>query len=509
LILSALPTLAADDSRLDPAALAKRIDEQVTAQLTARQVTAAPQADDATFFRRIHLALGGRIPRPEEVKAFLADPSPDKRGKAIDRLLDSPAFASHFARSCAGWLLQGTAADVPGIGAEQFESWLTARTKAGMPLDRLATELLTFSFADQQLSSAAPAADNAAGPLAFYLSHEAKPENLAAVTSRVFLGVRLECAQCHDHPFAKWKRDQFWGLAAFFAGLERTGGVLREVPGRRELPVPNSDRAAPATFLDGREPEWQYKKSPRGTLAAWLTEPGNPFFARAMANRLWWFVFGIGLVEAVDDFHDQNPPSHPELLDNLARGLVQSRFDAKFLLRAICRSEAFGRSSAPADREQSDQRLFAQFPTQALTPGQLFDSLEVVFGAPLEPKSDKMPAPAANPLRRRFLETFATSGPAVSASTSIPQVLALMNGDLVNQVAYQSKVVDASWPRAGQSVHRAVDVLYVTALSRLPHEGEVKRAHRFLKAGVADETRQRYGDLLWALLNSLEFRTNH
>ena len=346
-------------------------------------------------------------------------------------------------------------------------------------------------------------------PLAFYIAHDAKPESLAATTSRVFLGVRLECAQCHNHPFARWKQDQFWGLAAFFAGVERpSSGGLREAPGRRELPVPNSDRAAPATFLDDREPEWQYKKSPRVTLAAWLAAPENPFFARAMANRLWWFLFGVGLVEAVDDFHDQNPPSHPELLDDLARSFVHSGFDMKFLLRAICRSETFGRGSTVADPRRLDVRLFAHFPMQALSPGQLWDSLDILVGSPAEkPAKDK--APPENPLRRQFLEAFASSGPPTAAPTSILQALTLMNGDLVGDATTRGKTLAAALAASGRTPAEKVEALYLAALGRLPQSRELQRALRHLETGGDNEIAARYADVLWALLNSLEFRTNH
>src|SRR5262249_37949471 len=137
--------------------------------------------------------------------------------------------------------------------------------------------------------------DATANPLAFYTAKQGKPENLAAAASRLFLGIQIECAQCHDHPFGRWSRDQFWGMAAFFAGVEQQGAALREVLVRRDLSIPGADRTVPATFLDDKEPEWQFKKSPRVTLAAWITARDNPYFARATVNRLWGFVFGVGL----------------------------------------------------------------------------------------------------------------------------------------------------------------------------------------------------------------------
>jgi hypothetical protein len=502
--MSALPALGSD--RPDAAVLASAIDRRIGERLELLQITPAPLADDATFFRRINLALAGRIPEADQVRAFLADGSPDKRAKAIDRLLESPEFISYFTKSWRAWLLDDTNVNGDVVnGTADFEGWLAARLRAGTPFDMIVTELLTFPLDNRQMLAKSPD-EIPANPLAFYITHEAKPENLAAATARVFLGVRLECAQCHNHPFARWKQDQFWGLAAFFAGVERSsGGGLRETLGRRELPIPNAERAAPATFLDDREPEWQYKKSPRVTLAAWLTAPENPFFAKATVNRLWWFLMGIGIVEPVDDFHDQNLASHPELLSDLAGAFIQSGFDTKFLLSAICRSETFGRSSAVADHRRMETRLFAHYPMQSLSPGQLFDSIGVITGKPAgKPSKDKVPQ--ENPVRRQFLEAFAASGQPTATPTTILQALTLLNGDLISQAATNGKVATAVLTVSGQTAEQKVEALYLAALGRLPRPRELERAIRHVNAAL---TRGRYGDVLWALLNSLEFRTNH
>ncbi len=507
-LVVAVPAAFAENPRQDPSALARQIDLRVDEKLKVQQLSRAPRSDDATFFRRINLALAGRIPDIAEVRAFMADPSPDKRARAIDRLLDSPAFVNYMARSWRGWLLDDAAANVDlANGLPDFEGWLRERIRANTPLDRMVKELVTYPLDERQLASRSPG-ETVASPLAFYTAHEGKPENLAAATSRIFLGVRLECAQCHDHPFAKWKRDQFWGLAAFYAGVERQNGVLREARGRREMLIPNSDRAAPATFLDDREPEWQYKKSPRATLAAWLTSAENPFFARAMANRLWWFLFGVGIVDAVDDFHDENPPSHPELLDDLARAFAASGFDTKFLLRAICLSGTFGRSSNSADSKNVHTRLFAHFPMQALSADQLFESLAVVTGTPLQ-KPLKQDNPAQDSFRRQFQDTFSTSGQPTVAPTTIIQALTLMNGELVNSAATAGKTLDAVLKRGGQTPVEKVETMYLVVLGRRPQAHELERALHHVQTGGSAVTASRHGDILWALLNSLEFRTNH
>jgi hypothetical protein len=499
--------------RPDPAALAATIDRLVAEKLALSHVPAAPRCDDATFLRRVNLALAGRIPTVSEVRTFLHDADPDKRAKAVDRLLDSAAFANHQTASWRGWLLPEAATnDQVAAAAPAFESWLRTRIRDGVSFDRIATDLLTAPLDGRAPAGRARSADDdpdaGAGPLAFFNAKDGKPENLAAATARVFLGVHLECAQCHDHPFAKWSRDQFWGMAAFFGGVERSGGSLREAPGRRELLIPNSDRAVSATFLDDREPEWRFKQSARATLAAWVTDPENPFFAHAIANRLWYSLFGIGLVDPVDDRHEKNPPSHPELLDALARAFVDSGFDVRLVLRAVCRSETYQRSSAFTDPHQQDDRLFARFPVQGLTPEQLYDSLAVAVGDRGEGPAGYLQNPGSP--RRQFLEMFAQSERRTDSPTTIVQALTLMNGGFVGSATSpdSGRSLAAVVGLPGLSSAERVETLYLMALSRPPRPAELRRALSHVEAGATDQA-SRYGDVLWALLNGVEFRTNH
>lgn len=505
------------NGRPDPAKTAVLIDRRIEEKLGVYKAPTSPRSDDAAFFRRINLTLAGRIPVPAETQLFLADAHPNKRARAIEKLLASPAYANHLTTTWRGWLLPEAAADfqiaatVPG-----FEAWLRSRIQAGTPYNQFVTELLTTPLGGRAATARVAAPDDRDGvtnPLAFYQAKEGKPENLAAATARIFMGVQLECAQCHDHPFAKWSRDQFWGLAAFFAGVELQNGpngVPREVFDRRELPIPNADRTVSATFLDDQEPEWRFKTSPRVTLAKWLTAPENPFFARAAVNRMWAFAFGVGLVDPVDDLSDQNRPSHPELLDELAKAFVDSGFDVKFLLRAILLSETYQRSSVVGDPAQKDVRLYARFPVQALTPEQLFDSLSVVVGTGLEgPGGMYLQNPGS--ARRQFVDSFALSGRKTEHSTTIIQALTLMNGALVGEATTleSSRTLAAIVELPGLTQDQRIESLYLAALSRRPSVDELRRANRHIDAAPAEKTKERYGDLLWALLNSVEFRTNH
>jgi hypothetical protein len=497
----------------DPSALASVIDRQIGDKLKAHEVPPAPRCDDATFFRRINFILAGRVPVPSEVRLFLADTDPQKRAKAIDKLLASASYATHMTTTWRGWLLPEALTDpqiansVPG-----FEAWLRSHIQAEVPFDRFVTELLTVPLNGRGTTQRSPDddPDGLTNPLAFYTAKEGKAANLAAATSRIFMGVQLECAQCHDHPFSRWRRDQFWGLAAFFAGVEQQNGTLREVLDRRELTIPNGDQTVPATFLDDKEPEWQFKKSSRVTLAAWLTAKDNPFFAKAAVNRLWGFVYGVGLVDPIDDFHDQNKPSHPELLDALAKAFVESNYDVKFILRAILLSETFQRSSAKTDSTQKDLRLYARFPVQGLTPEQLFDSFSIVTGTELEgPAGAYLQNPGS--ARRQFMEAFAVSGRKTENPTTIIQALTLMNGNLVGGATTieSSRTLAAIVELPGLTQSERIEAIYLTVLGRLPKAEELRRTTDHINAGGSGEAKKRYADVMWALLNGVEFRTNH
>src|SRR5262245_45633598 len=451
----------------DPAELAKRIGAQIDARLKADEVTPAPQADDAEFLRRASLDLTGRIPAPRDVHDFLADKDPDKRAKLIDELLDTPRYATHFAATWRAALLPEAASDAQArVFQPGFEAWLRLKFRENAPYDKLVRELLTAPISNDLKAPEAvlrdPTKPNA---LAFFAVKDARPENLAAATARVFLGVQIECAQCHDHPFGKWERDQFWQTAAFFAGIERQGdNFFAPVSDtrRREITIPNTKRALPATFLDGTEPKWAEGVLPRTVLADWVTAKNNPFFARATANRVWGHLFGRGIVDPIDDFNEANKPSHPELLDELAKALADADFDLKFLIRAVCRTKAYQRTSARTHASQDDPKLFARMAVKSMTGEQLYDSLALATGY-RDPGGRNSP-------RDRFLTQFALRGRATEPETSVTQALALMNGRFLNTVtsAEGSPTLLAVCETPGMTTTQRITALYLAALSREP-----------------------------------------
>ncbi|MBN9524522.1 DUF1553 domain-containing protein, partial [bacterium] len=276
----------------------------------------------------------------------------------------------------------------------QLEQWLRKQFRDNVPADRTVRALLEVQYTTVSPGGAPMRFVQAAGTdpdrnllVAFYQANEAKAENVAAAVSRLFVGVKLECAQCHDHPFAPYTKDQFWEFAAFFADLNRTPATRpsEEPPRgpqatRNRIAIPNSDRVVVAKFFDGKEPEWNEVMTPRQELAAWLTARENPYFARNLANRMWAYFFGVGIVDPVDEPGDNNAPSHPELLDELGRTFALRAYDNRLLIRAITRTKAYQLSSRVSHPTQADPRRFARMNLKGLTPAQLFDSLVSATG---------------------------------------------------------------------------------------------------------------------------------
>ncbi len=524
-LLAAAPALAAPspaDSGRDAKALAAKIDQIIAERWARDGVKPAPAADDAEFLRRVSLDLIGRIPTVAEVRTFLADTAPDKRAKLVERLLKEPAYVNHFATT---WQKLLVPEDNPAnfqlrILMPPFEAWVRDQFAANVPYNKMVRELLTAQVTGdgQQMFQRMRTGERIEpSPMAFYVAKEAKAEELAATTSRLFMGVKIECAQCHNHPFAKWTRQQFWETAAFFAGLQRDGrnffGNITELTDRREMAIPGTDRVVQATFLDGTEPRWKYKVGPRVTFADWLTAPDNPFFAKAAANRLWAHFFGVGVVDPVDDLGDDKAePSHPGLLEELAKEFAAHDFDMKFLIRAITQTRAYQLTSAQTDPSQEDLRLLARMPVKGMTAEQLFDSVSAATGY-REARNDNNPfVIGANTPRGEFLTKFASQDKRTEATTSILQALALMNGRLVADATNAERSVTLAGVADAPFLDTSgkVEALFLATLSRAPRSQERERFVKYVEeGGPAKDRKKALADVFWALLNSSEFMLNH
>jgi hypothetical protein len=508
-------------------ALADRIDKLIAAEWAKRGITPAEPASDAEFLRRVCLDIGGRIPWNSQVRAFLDNPSPDKRDRKIDDLLANARYSSNFTSVWRTLLLPQNNNQFGQNFAVQLDPWLRQKMTDNTRYDQLVREILTVQLGGNDnmgLDRQEPRAVNynAPSPRVYYQANESKPENLAASTSRLFLGVRLECAQCHDHPFAKWTRDDFWQYAAFFSGIspqQRDGGfysVTLDQSELREIKIPGKDRYVKARFLDRTEPKWQDGVSTRTILANWMTSRENPYFARAAVNRVWAHFFGIGIIDPVDEPNADNPPSHPELLDELARSFIDSGFDLKFLMGAIARSKTYQLSSAISDQSEMDARMFARMSLKGLTAEQFFDSLALATGYGEKPQdTQRFGDLGTGSPRAEFLSKFTNfADKRTEFQTSILQALALMNGKLITDMTSadvsRSQVLSAIESGPFMTTEKKIEALYLTTLSRKPTEKELAKMTKYVdEGGPTKDSRKALGDVFWALLNSSEFILNH
>lgn len=497
--------------------VAGEVDRLIAAAWEANQITPAPRSGDAEFLRRIYLDLCGRIPPAAEVRDFVADKSSDKRQKAVDRLLGTATYIVH---STNLW----RAAMIPEADADQqirfflpgFEAWLRSRIAENRNYAEIVEEVLTLPVTQTELQQFQQ--PDSPTPFAFYRAKEAKPENMAAATARIFLGIRLECAQCHDHFFDKWKQDEFWSYAAFFGSLPGSEMMMTDVQEAGDGPapvamIPGTDRTVTAAFLDGSQPEWTADTESRAVLANWVTSPDNPYFAKAAVNRIWANHFGLGLVEPVDDFSGNNPPSHPEVLDLLAEEFVRHNFDVKFIIRVITATQAYHLTSRQTDESQQTPRMFSRMVVKALTPEQIFDSIAQATGYQ-QPFNPEEPLNFNNDTRRQeFIETFANSSEATTEKQStILQALSLMNGQFVAEATdlSESRTLSAVVEAPFLSTEQKVDALFLATLSRPPGEDEQGTFIAHVEAAEGDQDQLRaYSDIFWALLNSSEFLMNH
>lgn len=490
----------------EAATLAELVDRHVQAHLDSEGLTRAVQADDAEFLRRVFLDLHGVVPSAERAARFLNSRDPDKRVQLIDELLASRRFGEYLGDGWRRRLISPLAND-QRVPADRFADWLATRFNNNDGWDRIAFELLTATGKIEE---------NAAVTYLIEGRHPLSVTDLADLSSRYFLGIRLNCAQCHDHPFVEWKQRDYWGMAAFFAQIQTPGRPkdvylkgVRDDPRLTLASLKDADtieglQRTPPTFLGGQELKPDGDKAHRVALAEWVTSRQNPYFARAMVNRMWWHFFGRGIVNPVDDMHAGNAPSHPELLDLLSRRFAESEFDLKLLCRTIACSRTYQQTSRVGEQADVADKVFGRMSIKVLTPEQLFDSLVTILGPPAKGSGIDNRLGA----RQEFCQFFAGDGDPdpVRYDRGIPQLLRLMNSP---QFAGRNVSALVSQAQAGnRSADEIVEKLFLAILSRRPTAAELQQIRTQLDDANASPPSV-YRQIAWALLMSSEFSLNH
>jgi hypothetical protein len=487
---------------LDAAGLSARIDELIAAKYAEKGIKPAPAASDAEYIRRLSVDLDGHTPAITTVRDFLDDRRADKRRIWINILMGETsykkeelanAYQRHMATYWRHLIFSRASNQQFAFIGNGTDPWFRRQIKDNVPYDQLARELIT----GQQ------------GRI-FFQSNENKPEVIAASTSRLFLGVRLECAQCHnDRSGGNWTRQQFWEYAAFFANTQGNRGAP-------QIKIPDKDQTVQAKFLDGTDPKWKAGVGPEVTLADWMVSPKNPYFARAAVNRMWAYFMGTGIIDPVDAASEANLPSHPELLDELTEQFILHKFDMKYLIRAITGSKTYQLTSLQTDPTQSDPHMFARASVRAMSPEQLFDSLVESLGPKDLPQSEQpgrrvFPGMVDQGVRAEFLSKFANNhDKPTETQTSILQALYLMNNEALGKLLTNGITLDTITQNEAGGSERNIRELYEAALSREPTPKEMERCVKYLETGGAGKNRrQALADILWALVVSAEFVSNH
>ena len=471
------------------------INEMMSAAWKNDSVTPADKSSDAEFCRRVWLDLAGVAPPISEIRSFLKDTSVDKRSKLIDRLLVSPYHATHMAATWNDILLPADAqSNQQRSNVAKLESWLRDQFIDNTPYDYFVGGFLKTT---EQ------------GPAIFYTTRDVEPKKIAAATSKIFLGIQLQCAECHDHPFDRWTQEDFWSYAAFFAQLQQSdqqmnGGVI-EISDASvgEVTLPDTEDIVAPRYPGATEPpEEDVTNNRRRQLTIWLASRDNQYFVRAAVNRTWAHLFGRGLVDPIDAMNKDNVPSHPEVLDYLTQYFVQHRFNMRTLMATLARTEAYQLSSA-LDGDRPEQETFAVMNVKTLTARQFYDSTR-------QNVLRRSPDTGANGVdlqREQFLSRMrATDTTPRDYPHGVMQALGVMNGPEVIRATgdSQSGLLAALQAPIFSETDR-LESVFLAALSRMPSERESERIVKYpSKSKSESERAEWFSDVLWTLLNTAE-----
>ena len=505
------------------------IDEKIFTKLSLLGLPPSKGVDDTGFLRRVSVDIAGRLPTATEAEFFLADMSPDKRARKINELLESPDYAAYFGQKWAGILRNKRTKDTYQRGTYAFHDWLRQSLAENKPYDQLVTKVITAS---------GEIGRNPA--VAWYRSVKDQKEQMQDI-AQVFLGIRMQCAQCHHHPYEKWSQDDYYGFAAFLTQVGRKKGeqpdeeIIYHKRGTAQMQNPNTKTNLKPTAL-GEEPlNIAVHEDPRHEMANWLTSPENPFFARMLVNRYWKHFFSIGLVEPEDDMRVTNPATHPALLDALAGHFAASGFDLKELIRTICNSETYQRSAEPNAHNVKDTQNFSRYYPKRLQAEVLLDAINLVSNSKdtfrNQPDGIRATWLPDNKFNNDsfFLTVFGRPEMDSAcecervADANLAQSLHLINSDTIQNKLSHEEGRAAKLAKATDRPDKdRLTELYLYALSRKPSEKEVQTAtaHLERKRGQAKEKeddeatpekaeQEAFEDILWAIVNTKEFLFNH
>ncbi|MEZ6121686.1 MAG: DUF1549 domain-containing protein [Planctomycetaceae bacterium] len=487
------------------------IDELTAARWKKLGLNPSPPCDDATFLRRVTIDLCGRLPTADEARQFLDDSSSTKREATIERLLASPDYPAYFALRWSSILRNSRLA-----GAEQaafaFHNWIRDLIARNRPYDELVRGVVAAAGEWQD----APAINW------YWQMRDDQLHQVTADTAQVFLGIRLQCARCHHHPYERWSQDDYYGLAGFFTRL-----------GRKSFgqPPPYFSSASPTTGeknpLTGKVPEPKYpdgetvtftaEQDPRHALVDWMVQPDNPFFSRVLVNRLWGHFMGRGLVNEVDDLRASNPAVNEELLEALAKDFVAHQFDMQHIIRSIVSSRIYQLSSEPTDANADDRQSFARFYARRLIAEVFHDAVDQACGTEthfggISDNARAVDLPHEG-FGSYFLDTFDRPQRVTgcecerSSGATLAQVLLLANSDEIENKLASDKGRIAAMVAAETPIADAIDQLYLAGYSRHPTTSELERTTHFVEQ--QEDRRKALEDVLWTILNSKEFMFNH
>ena len=485
------------------------VDELVAAKWHKLGIAPSPLCSDEEFLRRASIDAIGTLPTPDEVLKFLADTSEDKRDRLIDRLLERPEYASYWANQWGDLLRVKRKQDDLKPGTFAFSGWLKKAFAQNMPYDQFVRAILTAQ------------GESAENPPTNWYRHVRNTIAMVNDSSQLFMGTRISCANCHNHPYERITQDDYWGYGAFFARIsfKRGLGSEQSVVVKKDGVVtqPRTGQVMKPKGLGGAEYDYVRGEDPRQKLADWLTDPANPYFAKAIVNRIWAHFMGVGLVEAVDDMRVTNPPSNPQLLDALAKEMVDYRFDLKHLMATIMKSRAYGLSSVPTEQNKTDRQNYARYTPKRLSAEALLDAIDVVTGSqqkftglPLGTRAIDLPDEA---VPSDFLTVFGRSMRETacecerSYAPNLSQILHLMNSPELQDKIANDKARIAQMLKANKTDEQILTEFYLRAFGRNARPDELKDATAMLAS--AKDHKAALEDFEWMFVNSKEFLFNH